>query len=561
LFLDPGRRPVFNADSTRLAYQTDEDRIAVWDLQKGRVALDIHLPGPVWGAPAFSCDDSWLLVPVVDQLRQLVFWDLAHNANHGTLIVSDANLYGAVAAFSPDGTKLALADNVGEVTLWYVETGEKFLTLEGSGTPDLSRQLFWVGDHRLVLASLLGTLKVWELDEETPASDQVGTGQLPGFLEVAALWAASPPAGFPAAFPLASMAAFGHEEDTAPFGYVAGFTSSPDGKWLAVTDDEHVRLIRSETEEVAVTFPCSGRRLLFRADGRQLAAFGFDGVCLWDVTAGRRIARLGFRKEDRAETLHLNEVTGVAPFGGKIAPPAGVTFPWVGFEEGGRILALRVGNESGVWDVERGVEVLRLTGDAARCYLDPRGRLFVGVRSSDPLSSYAEPIAGAKSPTIIPVPLTEGQTDGLMAVSADGRRLAANVAEGFVIPPVRAGGTNLSDVATNPRVVIWELAADKDRPTRRQELRPSRKPVAHAFHPDGRLLALGFADGVVEVWDTEAGEELFHWATPPRLFMRVQQGFSPDGQALLGCDQLSPYLWRLDLPKLRGQLAEVGLDW
>jgi hypothetical protein len=89
---------------------------------------------------------------------------------------------------------------------------------------------------------------------------------------------------------------------------------------------------------------------------------------------------------------------------------------------------------------------------------------------------------------------------------------------------------------------------------------------AGVFSPDGRLLALAYADGSgVGVWDPEQGRELFRWrrqaeedpGEESRGRRTMQLQFTDGGSALL----VQPWLERLDLERLRRRLADMGLDW
>ena len=83
-------------------------------------------------------------------------------------------------------------------------------------------------------------------------------------------------------------------------------------------------------------------------------------------------------------------------------------------------------------------------------------------------------------------------------------------------------------------------------------------PGAYAFGPEGRLLAIGYRDGSVRLWDGGAGEGLFHadFCSQPV----TELAFTPGGPGLAITDGRSP-IQLLDLTALRRQMAEIGLDW
>ena len=83
-------------------------------------------------------------------------------------------------------------------------------------------------------------------------------------------------------------------------------------------------------------------------------------------------------------------------------------------------------------------------------------------------------------------------------------------------------------------------------------------PTAYGFSPDGKLLAIGYQDGSMKLWDLESDEEVFHadFCSQPV----TQLAFTPDG-ALLAISDGKSAIQRLDLVALRRQLARIRLSW
>jgi WD40 repeat protein len=83
-------------------------------------------------------------------------------------------------------------------------------------------------------------------------------------------------------------------------------------------------------------------------------------------------------------------------------------------------------------------------------------------------------------------------------------------------------------------------------------------PAADAFSPDNRLLAIGYPDGSVQLWDVPAGQELCRWPAHARSVRNLV--FTPEGDLATTEGQSSAIrVWHLT--KLRHRLAEIGLGW
>jgi WD40 repeat protein/Tfp pilus assembly protein PilF len=103
---------------------------------------------------------------------------------------------------------------------------------------------------------------------------------------------------------------------------------------------------------------------------------------------------------------------------------------------------------------------------------------------------------------------------------------------------------------------IWHVGTWQEGP----DLHADPKNAEGAFSHDGRALALGDAPGVVRLVDTDSGREIARLTTP-ELTRLVPCCFTPDGATLVTLGTESETLHLFDLRAIRGQLAELGLDW
>jgi WD40 repeat protein len=131
-----------------------------------------------------------------------------------------------------------------------------------------------------------------------------------------------------------------------------------------------------------------------------------------------------------------------------------------------------------------------------------------------------------------------------LALSPDGRWLLG-----------REGGLSHDLTLTEIQGHVWTLPSGR----KHLDISGSATINGQAFSPDGRLLAVGFADGQIGLWDTEQGEKLFEIQSGCKHLSLLQ--FTSNGNSLAFADDKSPEIQILDLMKLLGQLAEIGLEW
>jgi WD40 repeat protein/predicted Ser/Thr protein kinase len=577
-------RPAFNADSTLLAYPTHARQLGLWDLKRGTLVGSVNLPLPLLGVPSFYPADRWLVVPcghLTPPEGALILWDRVRDVETSRWPISGNGLDGLplTAAVSPDGSVVALRDFAGQTSLW-TQAGRKFLDLDrlaGASLPAAAHLVWQEGGNRLLSVLSPGELRVWEL-AFAPAYGPVGVGTFPEWSPAAALLAAGP-AGLPSAVPWPAVAAAGRQDWQAPFGAPVAFAFSPDGALLALSDGQTTRVVRRATGAVQRVLPWGAPRLLFGPDGKRLAGFGGVGVVVWDLAADREVVRLGDLDLSSREKLQGAFMAQLQVRAGPLAAPQVAAFYTdVAFLPGGEVLALGAGSFNTVVGLSP-AGLSCVLKDGVGHHLAPDGTLtlvYDPTAGTDVGSVGPDAQKGAVPlPKLRAVPLQGAFTDGLLTASADRRWLAMNVQDDLALP-IPTWLLFLAPGAQS-RVTLWRFDGDEVRlrrlrdkkleevtaPTasRRRELKVPARALAHAFSPDGTLLALAFFDGRVQLWRTDTGEELCRWDANYAPTQMVQLGFSPDGRSLLGCDGQRQGLWELNLPALRKQLAEVGLDW
>ncbi len=412
-------------------------------------------------------------------------------------------------AFSPDGRRLAVANEDGTIGLLDVQTGAELLTLPGHTQRAFSVAYHPDGKH-LASAGADRTVRVWDLTTcrevfsrgghaETAAADDVA------FSPDGRLLAAGAEGGIMTLWDAADGRKLhdlpGHKQPASSVAFSPNsrvLASASLGGDLLIWDTATGRLLKSLQGP-----PIVG--VAFHPDGRSVATASYGRVVqVWDVSTGER----------RTIGGHTGIVNGVA------------------FSPDGRRLA-SIGGEDKIvklWDVDTGREVLNLRGHDYLCRCVAFSRDGERLASSDMDGTVriwdATPLRG-----------DEGQESWTgchdsdvfsVAFSPDGRRIASgswdrtvrlwDASSGvplgtfkqpgvvfhiaFRPPDGRYLAASTGRVGSNPNVIkVWDVATERGVEV------PAARTYIMAFSPDGRHLLKEGADHAATVLDADTGRE------------------------------------------------------
>jgi WD40 repeat protein len=458
------------------------------------------------------------------------------------------------AVFSPDGRRIASADQEGWVKVWDAQTGQELLNFRAR--QDLVYRVAFSPDgRRLATASADRTLKTW--DVQALAKDRAAAPLFTVQLERRA-----------------NQLAF-----------------SPDGRYLASNgSNEGVKLWDAATgKEVHTLRNYPGGAIGFSPDGKRLAAAGGVAdpgrvtVTFWDVPTGQQ--QFTFRSQSKGSTFNLAfspdgrlMTSGSAPRDGQAGMEPRV---WdvqtgkellrlrghtaavygVAFSPDGRRLATASRDQTvKLWDTQSGQEALTLRGhdaDVMTVSFSPDGRRLLSasydrtVRVWDATPAEGEPDSGCLT--------LRGHSDHVNYVAfhpKDPRVLASAGADGSLrlwdaysgksllhIPNahprvVGEGPDSLHGLAFSPdgqrlatagwgRAVVWETAKLQEVPP--SPLTSESGVGSVAFSPNGRLLAAACGKKPALIWDATNGKRVREL---PHPWMTKSVAFSPDSQRL-----------------------------
>jgi eukaryotic-like serine/threonine-protein kinase len=517
----------FSPDGRQLSLQTGENKVTVWDLETDDSPTEIELPAPCRGRAAFSPSEPILAVTcgASDGVTNgmVVLWDLKQNAENNRFNI-DPILVSASTAFDPEGKRLAVA--VGQRTSVYnLTTGKRDLQIDTTNNPMGVRELQWQPDGRhLISMGINGALKLWELNPALPRTIM-------------------PVAG----------------------GKFFQFAFSPDGKWLGVTgeDNSPSRLINRATGNVERELHPGGR-VLFRSDSQQMAVYS-DPTIVDAAKPDQRPANSSGKTPKFLSRYTIEEVET----GRELAQGTFTGMPCsVAIDPTGQLLVGDSGmtnNVFAVWNINsnRGAWKIPEKSGAGAAFVSSDGRL-VALAVSNPMESRGIRIWDLSSDKNIDQLDQSGLTPQSVLFSADNHWLAAtsmNMPGLAAFGLMASGSTSGSQSAANAgaetswTVTLWSLpAGDKQFTVQCPEI-----PSGIAFSPNGQLLAIGFKSGVVQLWNCERPEQLFEVNLNAKQIQNL--ALTPDGQNLAWLVEIRTAIEFLDLPALRRQLAEVGLDW
>jgi WD40 repeat protein len=442
------RGAAFSPDGKRLVTVSFDTTARLWDVETGKQLGQVkHTSG--FEGVAFAPDGK-SVATVSGWGNSAHLWDVTGDAFRPRWHAKAGQPF--AVTFSPDGKKLAAGgwDNV--VHVWDAATGREIAASRPFGHTAWVHTVAFLPDRKtLVSAAADGAVIVWD----TAGGKPLRQGQAP----TERAWC---------------------------------LAVSPDGKTLAVgCHDKTVQFWDATTLKTVGTFKADGsvRGLAFSPDGRHLAVVSGDepdlrsarpvegqGAGVWDVSAGKRLARLDG---------HDGAVKTVA------YSPDGKTIATGGADGTTRL-----------WDAAKGQELRKFEGPTTpveSVAFSPDGKLLAASARGGTTRVWR---LATNDP---PMAFGVGQSSHLwaLAFSADGRLLATGT---------RGPGPVKSAVR------VWDVLTGKER------VRFSGHQDTAAglcFSRDGRVLASGGGDGTVLLWDltghVQNGKFVTADLTPPSL--------------------------------------------
>jgi WD40 repeat protein/tRNA A-37 threonylcarbamoyl transferase component Bud32 len=489
--------PLFLPGGEQMLFPTEPQNITRWSLRMGIASGTFPLPVALVGKPRLDASGRRLACPCAGKdvnTGTIVVLDLA-----GPRVLSqtatDFPLDAATAAFHPVAERLAVGTRDGRIFVVDLADGAARIALPGAHQFAVVAVRWDASGGHLVSAGVEGALVQWEVGEAPLAE--------------------LPTPGRP------SLATF-----------------SPDDRWIAFVDEakRKIRVLDRTGKAAPRELPLHSiglpSQLAFDANGTRLAEVDRYQASVWNLASPN--AALQVRWDESSGLRGLIASAAFAPDGSLLAAVMSSDDPAACVQD--------VTHGRPIWQssaAER-FEGLRLSGDGRR------------------LIAFSAAEAG-KETTATVLELPSGRPlsrIGSGAAWSDQALLSGDGRRYLFVPPQPDFMVNLlrNDRSTDSKVCLMDLSA----PAPPATIDGPSAPSARAFSADGSLLALGYRDGSLTLWDTAAGAVILHSHVRPRPI--VQLAFSHRGD-LLAIGDGQPALRLLDLKDLRRELAGRGLDW
>jgi RNA polymerase sigma factor (sigma-70 family) len=475
---------VFSKDGKVLATAGTDNTARIWDLAAGEELRRFDPKDRV--VDVALAPDGTLLAAQTP--KEVLLWEVA-TGREVRRFPAERPLRSL--AFSPDGTRLASANKV-----WDVTTGQEVCRLEGVPGPGWA----WGADGKLLGAPVTGALNgaVTGALAFAPDGTMLATGGGDGVIRLH-----DPASG--RELPPASDSPWNRGEMI-----VCGF--SPDGRWLAVQDNEGLHLCETDSGREIRRLPRGddhGWPVALAPDGRTMIAVGARAVYQWDTATGRELRRIPCPRSGE-------DWKGAAALA---FAPDGRTFACAHHEPTIRL-----------WDTAKGMELGQFPGQADKgvdLFFSPDGRSLAASWDGGTIQLWD--VATRKELRRWPLPAGH-----VMAFAPDGRTVAVGG---------KSVAADLTEQA-NLGLVLYDLLSGK-------EMQRFGGLAANSctFSPDGRLLAVDadpfyYPDRArtIQLLEVASGQVRArfagHFGFPGPMV------FSPDGQTLAtGSSDTTALIW------------------